>query len=80
MLLVEVEVMPLIYLAIGFTFIGLFSPYKIFLLISLGPIIFLMYDYATIVDPHEGMNIVITSLAGWIIFNIYFALFGGSHE
>ena len=78
--LVVVEVLPMIYLALGLTFIGLFSNYKLFLLVAIGPITFLMFDYAEVVDPHEGVNVTIVTLAAWIIFNIYVALLGGRNE
>lgn len=77
MLLVVVEIMPILYMALGFTFVGFFTKYKIFLLISLAPIIFLMYEYSSVVDDHEGMSILLTGFAGWILFNLYFAFFGG---
>ena len=80
MLLVTVDIIPILYLAIGFSFIGLFTKYKIFLLVSIGPIIFMMYDYAEIVDPHEGMPIILTSLAAWLLFNVYFAFRGEDNE
>lgn len=73
MLLVEVEILPILYIALGMSFIGLFSNYKIFLLVSIGPIMFMMFDYASIVDPHEGMPIILTSLAAWILLNVYLA-------
>lgn len=72
-LLVAVDILPILYIGLGMTFIGLFTKYKIFLLVSIGPIIFIMYDYAEIVDPHEGMPIILTSLAAWILFNVYLA-------
>ena len=71
--LVVVEVLPMIYLALGLTFVGLFTQYRLFLLIAIGPIIFLMFDYANVVDPHEGVNVIIVCLAGWLLFNVYLA-------
>ena len=78
--LVVVEVLPMVYLAIGLTLIGLFSKYKIFLVIAIGPIIVLMYEYAEIVDPHEGIDVIIVTLAGWLLFNVYLAFMGASND
>ena len=80
MLLVAVDIMPILYIALGMTFIGLFTQYKLFLLVAIGPIMFIMYDYAEIVDPHEGMPIILTSLASWILFNIYLAFRSDNNE
>lgn len=80
MLLVAVDTMPLIYLALGMTGIGIFTKYKLFLIIAIGPILFILYEYAEIVDPHAGMPVILACLSGWILFNIYLALFGGSNE
>ncbi len=76
--LVVVEILPMIYIALGLTLIGLFTDYKLFLLLAIGPITFLMFDYATVTDPHEGVTAIIVSLAGWILFNVYIALLGGT--
>ena len=78
--LVAVEVIPLIYLALGLTLIGLFSRYKIFLLLAIGAIITLMYEYNDIVDPHAGVDVIIVCLAGWVLFNVYAALVGSIDE
>lgn len=79
-LLIAVEIIPLIYMALGLTLIGLFSQYKIFLLLAIGAIITLMFEYNDIVDPHEGVTVIIVCLAGWVLFNVYAALVGSQDE
>ena len=66
------------FLAVGLTLIGLFSRYKIFCLIALGPIIYLMYHISDTV--HEGYLLLMACLAGWILFNVYAALAGDNNE
>ena len=80
LLLVGIETAPLIYLALGLTVLGIFSKYKMFSLLALGPIFFLLFEYAVITDPHEGVDIMLVGLAAWSIVNIYIALFGGSND
>jgi len=65
------ELLAYIIFAIGLTLIGLFSKYKIFLLITLGPITYLLYHISD--SSHEGYQILMVCLASWLIFNVYAA-------
>jgi len=67
-----------ILFAMGLTIIGLFSKYKIFLLFAVAPIFYLMFHSTD--DTHEGYLLMMTSLAGWILFNIFVAFFGDKNE
>lgn len=78
--LVVVEMVPMIYLALGLSLIGLFSKYKFFLLLAVGPIIVMMFEYQTIHEGHTGLDVLIVCLAGWILFNVFVAFTGNKDE
>lgn len=64
-----------VFLSLGLTLIGLFSKYKIFLLVATGPVLHLLYHMSD--ETHDGYQIMILGLASWIMFNTYYAFFGG---
>ena len=67
-----------VFLAVGLTLIGLFSKYKIFLIVSVGPIFYLMYHITD--TEHEGYQILMVCIAAWMAFNVYIAFFGDRNE
>jgi len=76
-----VDILPILYLAMGLSIVGMFSKYKIFLILSIGPILCLAFEYATVDSSlHPASPLIVTSMAGWIIFNVYLAFYGGSNE
>ena len=69
-------ILPVVMIAIGLTLIGLFSKYKIYLLMASGPLIFMMFHIGD--DTHIGWPVLVASFAAWILFNVYAAFFGGN--
>lgn len=74
-----IDLMEIIILAMGLSFLGMFSKYKIFLLVAVGPIFHLAYEYMESTD-NPANQIIATCLAGWMVFNIYLAFNGGNDE
>lgn len=71
-------IMVLLMLSIGLTFIGLFSKYKIFLLLSVGSLLALAYEFGA--ATFDGHMIIATCLSGWILFNSYLAFLGDAND
>ena len=76
------NLLPIIYLALGLSFIGMFTKYKIFLILSVGFILFLAYEFASVEAElsNGATGIILTSFAGWILFNVYLAFRGDDYE
>ena len=70
--------MILTLLALALTFAGLLSNYKIFMLLAIAPLFAISIEMAT--SEFDGAMLVATALSGWILFNVYAALFGGRNE
>jgi len=72
------EMFDYVMLCLGLTALGLMSRYKFFMVISVGPLMYLMYH--VIETEHDGNAVLLASLAGWILFNLYIGFFGGHDE
>ena len=70
--------MLLLVLSIGLTFVGLFSKYKIYLLLSIGSLLALAYEFGA--ATFDGHMIIATSFIGWMLFNTYSAFMGESND
>jgi len=71
-------IMILIVLSIGLTCVGLFSKYKIFLLLSIGSLLALSYEFGG--AEFDGHMIIATSFIGWMLFNSYLAFQSDSND